>query len=147
MVGAGQAGLAMGRALIRTGMKPQVDFVIVDAAVDGERAWNRRWHSLRLFTPAKHSSLPSIPFPGAGSRYPRTDEVAHYLDDYADQLGLVPMWGTRVHGVQLDTHGHGLILITNVGEVATRNVVAATGPFAEPRFPGFAGRGAHQFLA
>ncbi len=140
VVGAGQAGLAMGRALIRTGMKPQLDFVIVDAGIAGERAWNRRWHSLRLFTPAKHSSLPDIPFPGAGSRYPRTDEVALYLDDYADQLCLVPMWGTRVHGVQLDTHGHGLTLITNVGEIATRNVVAATGPFAEPRFPGFAGR-------
>ncbi len=63
-----------------------------------------------------------------------------YLDDYANQLGLVPMWGTRVHGVQRDSHGHGLTLMTNVGEVTTRNVVAATGPFAEPRLPEFAGR-------
>lgn len=140
VVGAGQAGLAMGRALVRTGLKPQVDFMIVDASVEGGRAWNRRWHSLRLFTPARHSSLPGSPFPGSGSRYPRTDEVADYLDDYANELGLVPMWGTRVHGVQRNPHGHGLSLITNVGEVATRNVVAATGPFAEPRFPAFASR-------
>lgn len=140
VVGAGQAGLAMGRALAHVGLKPQVDFIILDASVAGERAWNRRWHSLRLFTPARHSSLPGIPFPGSGSRYPRTDEVAVYLDDYANQLGLVPMRGTRVHGVQPDPHGHGLTLITNVGEVTTRNVVAATGPFAEPRFPEFASR-------
>lgn len=140
VVGAGQAGLAMGHALARMGLRPQVDFTILDAAVAGERAWNRRWHSLRLFTPARHSSLPGIPFPGPGSRYPRTDEVAVYLDDYANQLGLVPMWGTRVHGVQRNSHGHGLTLITNVGEVATRNVVAATGPFAEPRLPAFASR-------
>lgn len=140
VVGAGQAGLAMGRALAHTGMKPQVDFIILDAGVAGERAWNRRWHSLRLITPARHSSLPGIPFPGPGSRYPRTDEVAVYLDDYANQLGLVPMWGTRVYAVELDPHGDGLTLITNVGKVATRNVVAATGPFAEPRFPEFANR-------
>lgn len=140
VVGAGQAGLAMGHALARIGLRPQVDFMIFDAAVAGERAWNRRWHSLRLFTPARHSSLPGIAFPGDGSRYPRTDEVSVYLDDYANQLGLVPTWGTRVHGVQRDPHGHGLILMTNVGEVSTRNVVAATGPFAEPRLPEFAGR-------
>ena len=140
VVGAGQAGLAMGRALARTGLKPQVDFMIVDASVEGARAWNRRWHSLRLFTPARHSSLPGLPFPGSASRYPRTDEVAGYLDDYANQLGLAPMWGTRVHGVQRNPHGHGLTLTTNVGEIATRNVVAATGPFAEPRFPRFAGQ-------
>ena len=140
VVGAGQAGLAMGHALARTGLKPQVDFMILDAGVTADRTWNRRWHSLRLFTPARHSSLPGIPFPGAGSRYPRTDEVAVYLEDYANQLGLIPMWGIRVHGVRVDPHGHGLTLVTNVGEVATRNVVAATGPFAEPRFPGFASR-------
>jgi putative flavoprotein involved in K+ transport len=140
VVGAGQAGLAMGHALARIGLRPQVDFMILDAAVAGERAWNRRWHSLRLFTPARHSSLPGIAFPGDRSRYPRTDEVSVYLDDYANQLGLVPMWGTRVHGVQRDPHGHGMILMTNVGEVTARNVVAATGPFAEPRLPEFAGR-------
>lgn len=140
VVGAGQAGLAMGHALARTGLKPQVDFVILDAGTAGDRAWNRRWHSLRLFTPARHSSLPGIPFRGFRSQYPRTDEVAVYLEDYAAQLGLVPMWGTRAHGVQLDPRGHGLPLITNVGEVATRNVVAATGPFAQPRVPGFASR-------
>lgn len=140
VVGAGQAGLAMGHALARAGLKPQVDFVILDADAAGERSWKRRWHSLRLFTPARHSSLPGVRFPGSRSGYPRTDEVGDYLENYANQLGLVPMWGTRVHGVRADSHGHGLTLVTNLGEVSTRNVVAATGPFAEPRFPSFAGR-------
>ncbi|WP_324653719.1 NAD(P)/FAD-dependent oxidoreductase [Georgenia sp. H159] len=140
VVGAGQAGLAMGHALIRTGLRPQVDFTILDADVMGERAWDRRWHSLRLFTPAKHASLPGMPFPGSGARYPRTDEVADYLEDYANQLGLAPRWGTRVHGLRLDPHRHELTLVTNIGEIATRNVVAATGPFTEPRFPEFASR-------
>ena len=67
VVGAGQAGLAMGHALARTGLKPQADFMIVDASAAGDRAWIRRWHSFRLFTPARHSSLPGIPFPGPRS--------------------------------------------------------------------------------
>lgn len=140
VVGAGQAGLAMGYALARTGLKPQVDFMILDADVAGNRTWNRRWHSLRLFTPTRHSSLPGLPFPDSGSRYPRTDEVAAYLDDYASQLGLVPMWETRVHDVQLDPHEHGLTVNTNIGEFATRNVVAATGAFTQPGYPEFTGR-------
>ncbi|MBX3309362.1 MAG: NAD(P)-binding domain-containing protein [Cryobacterium sp.] len=130
----------MGHALVRIGLTPQVDFVILDADSARNRSWSRRWHSLRLFTPARHSALPGIPFPRPGAAYPRTDEVARYLDDYANQLGLVPQWGTRVHGVTEDSHGHGLTLVTNLGTLTTRNVVAATGPFAEPIFPSFAGR-------
>ena len=130
----------MGHALARIGMTPQVDFVLLDADAAGDRSWNRRWHSLRLFTPARHSSLPGIRFPGPADRYPRTDEVALYLEDYSNQLGLIPFWGTRVHGVHVDDHEHGLTLVTNVGEFPTRNVVAATGPFAEPRLPSFASR-------
>lgn len=140
IIGAGQAGLAMGHALTRAGLKPQVDFMMIDAGSAGERSWNRRWHSLELCTPTGHSSLPGIPFPGSRSRHPRTDEVATYLDDYADTLGLIPMWDTRAHSIQVDPHGHGLSVATNVGEVTTRNVVAATGPFAEPTLPEFAHR-------
>lgn len=140
IVGAGQAGLAMGHALARSGLKPQVDFTIIDADPTADRSWNRRSHSLRLFTPARHSSLPGVPFPGSPARYPRTDEVADYLENYANQFGLTPKWGIRAHAVQADPHGHGLTLFTNLGEVTTRNVVAATGPFAEPKLPGFAAR-------
>ena len=140
IVGAGQAGLAMGHALARSGLKPQVDFTIIDADPTADRSWNRRWHSLRLFTPALHSSLPGAPFPGSPSRYPRTDEVSDYLESYANQFGLAPKWGTRADAVRANPHGHGLTLVTNFGEVTTHNVVAATGPFAEPNLPSFAPR-------
>lgn len=128
----------MGHALARAGLKPQVDFSILDAAEAEERSWNRRWHSLRLFTPARHSGLPGAPFPGPRDRYPRTDEVAGYLELYASQFGLVPTWDTQVQSVRVNSHGHELTLITNHGELAALNVVAATGAFAEPRFPDFA---------
>jgi len=57
VVGAGQAGLATAHELIRGGLRPQKDFVLVDARDPDTLAWRRRWDSLRLFTPAFHRSL------------------------------------------------------------------------------------------
>lgn len=140
VVGAGQAGLAMADALITVGMRPNIDFVVVDEASGENVAWKRRWHSLTLFTPARRSALPGFPFPGDPRRYPRTDEVAHYLELYADRLGVIPEWYTTVTDVIAEAHGHGLLLRTNRGMIQTRNVVAATGPFTVPRIPAIASR-------
>lgn len=140
VVGAGQAGLAMGYSLLRNGLKPQKDFVIIDSAQRDERSWKNRWHSLTLFTSARYSALPGLPFPGDPDRYPRADEVATYLADYADQLGIRPIWGTRALAVAASTARPSLTLRTSDGDFETRNVVAATGPFGVPKFPPFAGR-------
>jgi len=138
VVGAGQAGLAMGQALIRRGMKPQDDFIVLDAAAPDTRSWSNRWHSLTLFTPARYSALPGTPFPGDQDRYPRTDEVADYLGNYAKEWDIRPRWSTRAHTVTRARVGRNLILRTSDGDIETRNVVAATGPFGHPRLPDFA---------
>ncbi len=49
VVGAGQAGLAIGYYLDREG----IDHVILDGAGRIGDSWRARWDSLRLFTPAK----------------------------------------------------------------------------------------------
>lgn len=128
----------MGYALAHNGLEPQRDFVIIDAAEPGQLAWARRWDSLRLFTTARSSALPGVPFPGEQSRYPLASEVAAYLDGYAQQIGLRPRWGVSALGVSETEHGHALRLVTSDGTIEARNVVAATGPFAHPRYPAFA---------
>lgn len=138
IVGAGQAGLAMAYALMQHGQKPQEDFRLIDADEPGALAWKRRWHSLTLFTPAWYSSLRGLQLPGDPDRHPRADEIADYLDDYRDAMGIAPSWRVRARSVTPDEHGHGLVLATNAGEIWTRNVVAATGPFSQPRRPDFA---------
>ena len=43
--------------------------MILDA---GERIgdpWRKRWHSLRLFTPARYDGLDGMPFPAPGDSY------------------------------------------------------------------------------
>ena len=138
IVGAGQAGLAVARALMERGLRPQEDFHIVDAGGPATLAWKRRWHSLTLFTPAWYSSLRGLKLPGDPGRYPRGDEIADYLDRYRDEMGLIPSWNVTARSVGPDPHGHGLVLTTNMGQTWTRNVVAATGPFGAPQFPALA---------
>lgn len=62
VVGAGQAGLALGQQLAgqRSGEGPGV--LLVDAAQRIGTTWRRRWDSLRLFTPAGYSALAGLPW-------------------------------------------------------------------------------------
>ncbi len=71
VIGGGQAGLAAGHYLARAGYR----FTILEAAPGPAAAWRERWDSLRLFTPARYSSLPGRPFPGDPDHYPTRDEV------------------------------------------------------------------------
>ena len=59
VIGAGQAGLAIGYHLAQLGC----DFTILDAAAESAAAWRSRWESLRLFTPARFDGLPGREFP------------------------------------------------------------------------------------
>src|SRR5437868_876027 len=92
VVGAGQAGLAVGHHLARH----DVDLTIVtDEARVGDN-WRRRWDSLRLFTPAAYRGLPGMPFPAPAAHLPDKDEVAAYLERYVDRFDLPVRTGTRV---------------------------------------------------
>ena len=66
VIGAGQAGLAMGYFLAREGRH----FTILEAAGSIGAAWRTRWDSLVLFTPRRYDSLPGLPFPGDPDGYP-----------------------------------------------------------------------------
>jgi putative flavoprotein involved in K+ transport len=129
VVGAGQAGLAMGYFLSRQGR----DFVILEAAEEPAATWRTRWDSLKLFTPARYSGLPGLPFPDDPDRYPTRDEVASYLSDYARKFDLPIRYGSRVHSLR---QADGLYRAEVEGAVYEgEQVVVATGPFQVPFIP------------
>ena len=66
VIGAGQAGLAIGHFLARQGRR----FVILEAADAIGAAWRGRWDSLVLFTPRRHDALPDSPFPATPTAIP-----------------------------------------------------------------------------
>ncbi|MFF9089673.1 flavin-containing monooxygenase [Streptomyces sp. NPDC014991] len=132
VVGAGQSGLAVGYYLRQAG----VPCVLLDAGSAVGETWRRRWDSLRLFTSARFSALPGLPFPGPGARYPGKDEVAAYLREYARRFDLPVLPGHRVLALRRD--GDGYLLTTGHGDCRAGQVVIATGAFGTPRIPEFA---------
>ena len=134
VVGAGQAGLAVGHELARR----DLDFVILDGDARVGDAWRRRWDSLRLFSPAKFSALPGMPFPAPPTHLPDKDEVADYLERYADRFDLPTRMGARVERVSRD--GDRFVVDVGGRRLEAGSVVVATGAFQRPKVPALAAR-------
>ena len=134
VIGAGQAGLAVGHHLAERAM----DFVILDGASRLGETWRKRWDSLRLFTPAGYSGLPGMHFPAPAFHFPDKDEVAEYLTRYANHFDLPVKLDSQV--LSLDRDGHRFVLRTRSHVLEADTVVVATGAFQRPRIPGIADR-------
>ena len=137
VVGAGQAGLAMGYHLAQRGLH----FTVLERADSIGSAWRERWESLTLFTPRRYDSLPGLPFPGDPDGYPSRDEVIEYLERYAETFDLPIRLETEVGRL---TSEDGFVLETSRGTLTAEQVVVATGPFQTPFVPEVAQRLAPQ---
>jgi hypothetical protein len=132
VIGAGQAGLAMGYLLAKEGR----NFTILEAADSIGAAWRTRWDSLVLFTPRRYDSLPGVPFPGNPDGYPEREEVIKYLEEYASTFELPVQFDSPVQKLTAVTGG--FLLDVGTRTVEAQQVVVATGPFQTPRVPAFA---------
>lgn len=129
VVGGGQAALTAGYYL----KKANLPFVILDAGPRVGESWRQRWDSLTLFTVARYSALPGIPFPGEPEHYPGKDEVADYMDRYARELELPIRHNSRV--TSLATADGGYRVQTVSGEYGAAQVIIATGAYQRPHIP------------
>jgi putative flavoprotein involved in K+ transport len=134
IVGGGQAGLAVGYHL----KKRQHSFVILDANERVGDAWRKRWPSLRLYSPARADGLPGMAFPAPPGSFPSTNDMADFLEAYADGFELPVRTGIAVDG--LERNGDGYVVIAGDRRFEADNVVVATGVFqhANPMIPSFA---------
>lgn len=132
VVGAGQAGLAVGFHLMKRG----VDFVILEAHGRVGETWRRRWESLRLFTPARLDGLPGMPFPDRPDALPNKDQMAAYLERYAEHFKLPVRVNTSVRKLTWETDR--FVVETNDRRFEADQVVIATGAHPIPRIPSFA---------
>ncbi len=136
VVGGGQAGLAAGYFLRRSGL----GFAILDAGEAPGGAWRQAWDSLTLFSPAQWSSLPGWPMPApAGGGYPPRDAVIAYLSAYEARYALPVRRPVRVAAIR--SAGHRLRVEADNGAAwEARAVISATGNWANPFIPDVPGR-------
>jgi putative flavoprotein involved in K+ transport len=134
VIGAGQAGLATGYHLARLGRQ----FTILDAVERVGDNWRCHWDSLRLYSPAKVSSLPGMRFPAPAMSFPTKDEMADYLEAYAAKFDLPVRTSQRVQ--RLSRTDGGYLVTTDHSSYRCDNVVVAPGPFGRTaHVPEFAG--------
>jgi putative flavoprotein involved in K+ transport len=129
VIGAGQAGLALGYYLKQT----KLNFCILDKGAGIGESWKNRYDSLTLFTPRSYSSLPGLSLKGNQNHYPKIDEMSDYLSLYAHTFQLPIQLNTCI--TKLDKDGEHFILSTNQGELHAKNVIVATGPFQHAFIP------------
>ena len=132
VIGGGQAGLATGYFL----KKMNSDFVILEKNLRIGDSWRNRWDSLLLFTPSQHDHLPGMDLPVARGLFPAKDQIADYLELYADKFSLPVELNTTVR--HLSKRGKYYEISTNSGMVFCENVVIATGTHPVPYIPAMA---------
>lgn len=134
VIGGGSAGLAAAAWLQRL----DVHAAVLESGSSPSGAWPTYYSSLTLFTPARHSSLPGMRFPGPPDHYPSRDAMAAYLRAYAEHLALPVVRHADV--IRLQAMNGGFHVTARDGRTwAARTVVAATGTVRRPRRPALPG--------
>src|SRR5689334_5307555 len=134
VIGGGQAGLATGYYLRRSGLS----FVILDGEPAPGGAWQHTWDSLALFSPAQWSSLPGVFMPGGTRTYPGRDAVLAYLAAYEERYALPIVRPVQVQAVERADGA--LAVASDAGRWRARAVVSATGTWRNPYIPPYPGR-------
>jgi putative flavoprotein involved in K+ transport len=132
VIGGGQAGLTAGYYLAKQG-RP---FVILDAHERVGDAWRKRWDSLRLFTPAHLSRLPGQKLPLSNWSFATKDEMADYLEAYAERFELPVRTGVAVEN--LSRADGRFVVKAGDQRFEADNVIVATGAHRLAKVPAFA---------
>ncbi|GAA1975090.1 NAD(P)/FAD-dependent oxidoreductase [Microbacterium pumilum] len=134
VIGAGAAGLHVGRLLMDRGMSAE----LFDAHPRVGDSWRERYRSLRIFSPSRVSSLPGLPLDVGFFRFPTAQQMGDYLERYATRFGIVVRTDAAVAGLTRDDSGRFRLDLANGDAVLAHRVVVAAGAHRTPKLPEFA---------
>ena len=135
IIGAGPAGLAMAGQLAHRGLP----FTVLEASEHIGIAWRNHYDRLHLHTVKQHSALPHFPFPADYPVYVSRLQMVGYLEQYAEQFGIRPLFNQKVTGIQRNTDGT-WTLNTQTDTFTADRVVVATGYNHVPHAPELPGQ-------
>lgn len=133
VIGGGQAGLAIGYYLRRSGLR----HIILDAQDGPGGAWRHGWRSLTLFSPAQWSSLPGWIMPGGTNEYPGKEAVLEYMAAYEARYAIPIVRPVTVTSVSRKADL--LEVESNQGSWRAKALVSATGSWHRPYVPDYPG--------
>ena len=154
VVGAGQAGLAVGFYLRRLGLDPGNDFVMLDRGPGTGGAWQHRWEALRLGYAHRVNDLPGmeelgVSFDTADRQLPAKDVVSDFYARYEEHFELQVVRPANVTRVEQRLDDFVVSFQGDFGsrDVTTEVLVNATGTWGSPFIPWYPGlndfRGRH----
>ncbi|KAH8660338.1 hypothetical protein BX600DRAFT_438549 [Xylariales sp. PMI_506] len=98
VVGAGQGGLCVAAHLKHLGLR----YVVVDRVGRLGDSWRARYDTARTHTPSFIDHPAFMRLPSNWSKYPGRDQVAKWIENYGDIMGLNVMLGTNVSKYSYD---------------------------------------------
>jgi cation diffusion facilitator CzcD-associated flavoprotein CzcO len=150
IIGAGFAGIAMGRQLDRAGVS---DFVILERAGGPGGVWRaNRYPGAACDVPSHLYSFSFFPNPDWSRKFSPQAEILAYLDRAADAFDLHRRmrFGCTVTGLVFDQdEGRWRVTLEDGRALSARTVISAVGQLSEPAMPdipgldGFEGRVVH----
>ncbi len=138
IVGAGPAGLACAASMRELGLRA----TILEKADAVAPVWRRHYDRLHLHTDRGHSGLPGMAMSRTYPRYPSRTQVVDYLENYAAQFDLHPIFNRAVRTVRRD--GARWRVETAQQRFIAPVVVIATGWSDFPHRPSWPGSDAYQ---
>jgi len=133
IIGAGPAGLASAACLLREG----IEFIILEKDQRIGTKWMGHYDRLHLHTGKKLSALPFRKIDKSLPGYLSRQQVVDYLDRYANELNIHPVFNTEV--ASLKKEGDTWIVETNCGTYQSKIVIMETGLNHKPKIAEFDG--------
>lgn len=133
IIGASAAGLASAACLKKEG----IEFIILEKSSQVATSWRNHYDRLHLHTSKKWSALPFLKFEDSISKYPGRQQVVNYLDSYANEFNIHPVFNTTVFSARKE-NGYWTIA-TNNDTYQSKFVIVATGLNHTPQMPVFTG--------
>lgn len=144
VIGGGPGGLATAAALRARGVRT----VVLERSDRIGDAWRARHDRLRLHTTRRRSALPGLALPRSFGRWVARDDMARYLEKYAEHHELEIVTGVEVSRLsrveRAGEAGGWLLHATGGRELTGRAVVIATGRHRAPHLPDWPGRDAYE---
>lgn len=135
VVGGGQAGLSASHELRRRG----IDHVVLERNEGPGGSWGGRWESFCLVTINENCRLPGFPYDRDDPEgFMTRDQIVAYLARYAAFFAAPVEYAVDVLAIRPGSGRDRWLLSTSAGDVTTKNVIVATGPFQWPKLPPWA---------